>query len=108
MLKVDLQFEEGSDRTSVWETDDIQIMRVRLAPGEALPTHNSNSNVLLTPVAGKVGLRTPDDDAVFGVGEAMSVPYGTRMDVSNAGEEPAVFLVLKTPHPKAFRQSPRD
>jgi len=50
--KVDLQNQTGTDRTCVWETDHIQIMRIRLSPGEALPHHNSNSNVLLLPLAG--------------------------------------------------------
>jgi quercetin dioxygenase-like cupin family protein len=100
--KVDLQSQTGTDRTCVWETDHIQIMRIRLASGEALPHHNSNSNVLLLPLAGRVKLEMPGVDEVFAVGEAMSVPYNTPMDVRNGGEELAMFLVIKTPHPKTF------
>ena len=100
--KVDLQNQTGTDRTCVWETDHIQIMRIRLSPGEALPHHNSNSNVLLLPLAGRVHLETPGVNEVFAVGEAMSVPYDTPMDVRNGGEEPAMFLVIKTPHPKTL------
>jgi quercetin dioxygenase-like cupin family protein len=100
---IDLHLNDGPERTCVWETDDIQIMRIRLAVGDKLPTHNSNANVLLTPLAGRIKLATEDGDQVFGVGEAMSLPYDTRMDVSNGGDEPAVLLVLKTPHPKTFQ-----
>jgi quercetin dioxygenase-like cupin family protein len=99
---VDLHFADGNERTCVWETDDLQIMRIRLAPGEALPTHNANSNVVLLPVAGALRLQTPETDDTFAVGHAMSLPGGTPMDVSNAGDEPALLLVLKTPHPKRF------
>lgn len=99
---VDLLFTEGPDRTGVFESDPLQIMRVRLAPGEALPTHNANSNAVLVPMLGILRLQTPDADETFGVGQAVSVPGGTQMDVSNAGSEPALFLVLKAPHPKHF------
>ena len=100
LQRVDLQLESGPERTSVWETDHIQIMRARLAPGGALPHHNSNSNVLLVPMQGTIELATPESTEVFGVGEALSVPYDTPMDVSNAGDGEAVFIILKTPHPK--------
>ncbi len=98
--RVDLQLSTGKDRTSIYETDDIQIMRVRLAPGEALPTHNSNSNVLLVPVEGAVNLKTPECDETFAPGEAFSVPYDIQMDVSNASDSQTTFLVLKTQHPR--------
>jgi quercetin dioxygenase-like cupin family protein len=102
--RVDLQFDSGRDRDCVWETDHLQIMRIRLEPGQALPTHNSNAEVLLVPQQGQLRLVTPATEATIGVGEALSVPYDTRMDVSNGGSEPLTFLVLKTPHPKTFLQ----
>jgi len=100
---VDLQLTEGNDRTSVYETDDIQIMRVRLAPGEALPHHNSNSRVLLMPLEGAVCLESGETREAFGVGQALSVPFDTPMDVSNASDGPTTFLVLKTPHPRHMK-----
>jgi quercetin dioxygenase-like cupin family protein len=100
---IDLHLQDGNDRTCVWETDNVQIMRIRLAPGETLPRHNSNSHVVLLPLAGKLKLETPGQTEVFGTAEALSVPFDTQMDVSNAGEEPATFLVIKTPHPKKMR-----
>jgi len=102
LQRVDLQLESGAERTSVWETDHIQIMRARLAPGGALPHHRSNANVVLVPMSGTLQLTLDGHTEVFGVGEALSVPYDTPMDVSNAGDDEAVFIILKTPHPKAF------
>ena len=101
--RVDFQLREGADRGCVYETDDIQIMRIRLAANEALPHHNSNANVLLVPLAGRIQLSTEDGVEAIGVGESLSLLYDTPMDVSNAGVENAVFLVLKTPHPKTFK-----
>ncbi len=101
--RVDFQLTGGSDRGCVYETDDIQIMRIRLAPNEALPHHNSNANVLLVPLAGTIQLTTESGNEVAGVGESLSLSYDTPMDVSNPGEDTAIFLVLKTPHPKTFK-----
>ncbi len=100
---VDLHFSDGNDRTCVWETDHIQIMRIRLAVGEQLPHHDSNSHVLLLPMAGTIRLVTPEATEVFSVGESCSVPFETPMDVSNGGDEPAVLLVVKTPHPRQMK-----
>lgn len=101
--RVDFQLTDGMARGCVYETDDIQIMRIRLLKGEAVPHHNSNANVLLMPILGTVRLKTEDRDEVVSVGQALKVPYNIPMDVSNAGDDMAVILVLKTPHPKSFK-----
>lgn len=100
---VDFKMTEGMARGCVHETEHLQVMRIRLAAGEALPHHRSNANVLLVPLDGVIRLETPDGGGVIGLGEALSVPYDMPMDVSNAGEDTAVFLVVKTPHPRTFK-----
>ncbi|MBP8954561.1 MAG: hypothetical protein KBI47_19345 [Armatimonadetes bacterium] len=99
---VDLHLTDAGDRMCAYETDDVQIMRVRLAAGEALPHHNSNSNVLLMPLTGSVTLVTGGESWTAGAGSAISVPFDTPMDVS-AGDSPVTFLVIKTPHPKNMK-----
>ena len=100
---VDLQLETGRGRASVYDTDEIQIMRVRLAPGEALPHHSANSNVLIVPLRGRVRVEQDNGDAdEVSPGEAISVQFQMPMLVSNAGDEPLTFLVLKTPHPRVM------
>ncbi len=101
--RINLHFTDAADRMCAWETDDLQIMRIRMPVGEVLPHHNSNANSVLLPMLGKIKLVTPAGEEVFGVGEAVFVPFDTPMDVSNAGDEPALLLVLKAPHPKAFQ-----
>ena len=82
-------------------------MRVRLQYGEALPRHNSNSNVLLLPLEGAVRVETPGASDVARAGEAVSVRFDTQMDVSNGGECPLTFLVIKTPHPRKMAETSR-
>jgi len=100
--KIRLKFGEGPDRGCVFETENLQVMRIRLAPAEALPAHNANSHVLLVPMVGTVRFATDGVQEDFTVGEAMSVPYGTPMDVSNPADSPSIFLVIKAPHPKSL------
>ena len=102
---VDLQLETGSDRMPVYNTDQIQIMRIRLEPGDAVPHHNANSNVLIVPLQGTVRVTQDNGDAdELASGEALSVEFQTPMLVSNPGDEPLTFLVLKTPHPRKMSE----
>lgn len=97
---VDLMLEAGPDRAPVYETDDIQIMRIRLQPGDAVPYHKANSNVLLVPLSGRLRFEEESGEAhEVAPGEGLSVAFETPMLVSNAGDELLTFLVLKTPHP---------
>jgi len=100
---VDLQITGGVARGCVHETEHLQVMRIRLAAGESLPHHRSNAEVLLVPLVGSIRLETPAGGGVASLGDALSVPYDMPMDVTNVGEDTAVFLVVKTPHPKTFK-----
>lgn len=101
--KVDLQIASGASRGCVFETDHLQVMRIRLEKGESVPHHRSNAQVLLVPLGGTIRLDTPEGGGEIGIGESLSVPYDIEMDITNAGEDTAVFLVIKTPHPKTFK-----
>jgi len=97
---VDLMLDSGPERGPVYETDDIQIMRIRLAPGDALPFHHANSNVLLVPLTGRLRFEEESGEAhEVAPGEGLSVAFETPMLVSNPGDKLLTFLVLKTPHP---------
>ncbi|NPV48518.1 MAG: hypothetical protein HPY69_16385 [Armatimonadetes bacterium] len=95
--RIDLQCQGGDSRTCVWQGEGIQVMRVRLTPGEALPPHNANANVVLVPLAGRLRFTNEAEQHDWGVGEALAVSYDTPMNVLNAADEDAVFLVIKTP-----------
>lgn len=104
MELVDLHLGDENDRQSVYETEEIQIMRIRLHGGEALPTHNSNANVLIVPLHGVVTVETDEETLTAKTGEAISVPYDTKMDVGNRSMAASAFLVLKTPHPRKLAE----
>jgi len=101
--KVNLHLDSGPERRAVYNTEPIQIMRIRLEPGAALPFHKANSNVLLVPLTGTLKF---DEKAgathLVEHGEALQVAFETPMLVSNAGDDLLTFLVLKTPHPKVM------
>ncbi|MGI5819789.1 MAG: hypothetical protein ACOX9R_17025 [Armatimonadota bacterium] len=99
--KIDLQLDSGPERGPVYDTDAIQIMRIRLQPGEALPFHRANSNVLLVPLTGALQFEEETGEThTVAHGEALEIAFQTPMLVSNADEDLLTFLVLKTPHPK--------
>jgi quercetin dioxygenase-like cupin family protein len=101
--KVDLQLDSGPDKGPVYGTDPIQIMRIRLEPGDALPFHKANSNVLLMPLSGTLQFEEESGEThTVEYGEALSVEFMTPMLVSNGGDDLLTFLVLKTPHPKVM------
>lgn len=100
VLRVDLQFAGGEPRTCVWPGEGVQIMRVRLEPGEALPPHQAGANVVLVPLQGQVRFVNDDTDETVGVGAALAVNCGTPMAISNADAGETIFIVVKT-EPKA-------
>ncbi len=102
LQRVDLHLTDAAERMCAWETEHLQVMRMRLGVGDSLPPHNANSDVLLLPLAGTIAFAGEGRTETFGVGEALSVPFGTPMNVSNGGEVPALLLVLKAPHPKNY------
>jgi quercetin dioxygenase-like cupin family protein len=97
--ELDLQLTDGEDRQCVWETEEIRVMRVRLAGKGALPRHDSDANVLMLPVTGALNVVTPDGEHALVPGQALALPRGTDMQVSNPADEGNVFLVIKTPRP---------
>lgn len=100
--RVNLHLTDEADRQCVYETDEIQIMRIRLAPGDSLPAHNANANAVLVPLQGAVTITLDGVPTTARAGEGLSVPFQTLMQVSNQGHGPLTFLVLKTPHPKTL------
>jgi quercetin dioxygenase-like cupin family protein len=99
--RVDLQLTTGEDRTCVWAGDVARVMRVRLQPGESLPPHDAGADLVLIPLAGRLRFANEEGEQVWGVGEGLAVACGTPMDIGNAGDEPAVFIVVRTPPAEA-------
>ena len=84
--EVDLHLTDGEDRLCVWETDEVRVMRVRLAGKAALPRHATDANVLIVPVAGALSVVTADGEHGLTPGQALALPLGTEIQVSNPGD----------------------
>lgn len=85
------------------QNDHVNINHVVLRKGEALPIHEANSHANLIVVRGAVTLILDDQEAHgYPAGSIISVPYGTRMDVSNQGGTVLEFFIVKAPGPGFF------
>ena len=83
--------------------DQVMINHVVLAKGEALPEHYSDSNVYLIVVQGVLSLALEDAQPNHYQSQVVNVPYHTKMNISNTGEEMLEFFIVKAPHPLVFK-----
>jgi quercetin dioxygenase-like cupin family protein len=100
---VNLHFGDEAERQAVYESDDLQVMRIRLNGNGELPRHAANSNVLIVPMHGVVTVETAAGEVTAKVGEAIPVAVGTEMLVANRSMAATLILVLKTPHPRKLQ-----
>ena len=81
----------------------VHINHVALGKGDALPIHAANSHAHLIVVRGAVTLALSDQEPhEYPSGRIVSVPYGTRMNVSNQGDAVLSFFIVKAPGPGFF------
>jgi len=87
----------------VVDDDHAMINHIILAKGDAVPEHDSNSNVYLIVARGEMTIALgPQEAQVYPAGRILAVPYQTRMRISNAGEQALEFFVVKAPNPKVL------
>jgi len=81
---------------------DIMINHFMFGHGEGLPVHNSNSNVYMIILKGKLSLKLDALDEIHDAGEILTIPFGVKMHVRNEHDEPLEMFVLKAPHPDQY------
>lgn len=87
----------------VVDDNNVAINHMILNKGEALPTHNANSNVYMIVVRGTVTLHLEENpDVSYSAGNIVNIPYDTKMDVKNTHDEQLEFFVVKSPNPKFY------
>ncbi len=80
---------------------NLHINHMVLPKGEALPEHDTNSNVYMIIVRGTMDIRLADQEShQYEAGTILTIPYKTRMLAKNAGSETLEFFVVKAPNPK--------
>ncbi len=103
MVETSFDFTVSDTKTieRVIEDDNLGLNHIVLAHGDSMPEHYSNSNVYMIIIRGKVTLRLDDQrDHDYANGTIVTIPFKTRMNVSNNGNEPAEFFVVKSPSPR--------
>jgi len=83
------------------DDDPVNINHIVLAPGEAAPTHVSNSHVHQIIVRGTLSLSL--EDGPFNhhpAGTIVAVPFNLKMVIQNQGTDTLEFFVVKAPNPR--------
>jgi quercetin dioxygenase-like cupin family protein len=108
MIEKLYSFTQSHDRLveKVLEDDYAAINHMVLPQGESLPEHYSNSNVYLIVVHGAISLVINDsDEVIYPMGSIISIPYQTKMRITNPIETPLEFFVIKAPSPKTMAKN---
>ncbi len=86
------------------EDDHVGINHMVLGKGDALPEHFANSNVYIIVVRGAVQRVLDDHEAKsYPAGSILSIPFRTKMNVSNVGDAVLEFFVVKAPSPRSMQ-----
>lgn len=86
------------------DDENLHLNHMILTKGTGLPEHYSNSNVYMIIVKGKMSINLNDEEPnYYTVGDILSIPYNTKMNVNNFHDEILEFFVVKTPNPKNYR-----
>ncbi len=97
---------EGRKVCVLVEEPYLQVNRVCLEPGGAVPRHKANSNVALYVLCGEGTLSVDEESERMDVKKLFRVPFGASMDIRNASKDRLEFLVIKAPHPKEMAEAP--
>lgn len=87
----------------ILDDDVVMINHIILNQGEALPQHDSNSNVYLIVVRGVLTAQLGDNaPKSYENGNIINVPGKIRMNISNAESDQLEFFVVKAPSPRLY------
>lgn len=77
---------------------DVGLVRVRVSAGAGMPSHRHNgSDVIVTPVTGRVRISDGETTVEVGVGSSALVRKDEEVSLTNPGNEPAEVLVSAGP-----------
>lgn len=92
----------------VVDDERVNINHIVVPPGEAVPTHASNSYVHQIIVRGTLSLSLEDGEFNhYGSGTIVFVPFNQRMVIQNQGSETLEFFVVKAPNPRDMPEAKR-
>lgn len=88
----------------ILEDDHAGINHMILPKGDALPEHYTNSNVYMIIISGTMTLRLAgQEEHRYPDGSIITIPFNTKMNVSNRHDDLLEFFVVKAPSPKTMK-----
>lgn len=88
----------------ILDDDVAMINHMILNFGDALPKHNSNSNVYMIVVRGTITIQLNDNSAnQYTHGNIVNIPGKVTMNISNENSTQAEFFVIKAPSPRLYK-----
>jgi len=88
------------------DAEYVNINHIVVAPGEAVPTHVSNSWVHQIVVRGTLSLSLEDGEFNHHpAGSVVAVPFNLKMIIQNQGCETLEFFVVKAPNPRTMSET---
>lgn len=99
------QFKQSTDKLveKILDDDVAMINHMILNQGEALPRHDSNSNVYMIIVCGILTIQLGDNPSKhYEKGHIINIPGNITMNISNTNAEQVEFFVVKAPSPRLY------
>ncbi|HOQ79944.1 MAG TPA: cupin domain-containing protein [Candidatus Cloacimonadota bacterium] len=87
------------------DDENLHLNHAILPKGDRLPEHYSNSNVYLIIIRGEMTAQFNDQEAKkYNHHSFLNVPFNTKMNIINEGEETLEFFIVKTPNPANYKK----
>jgi quercetin dioxygenase-like cupin family protein len=105
MIEKIYQYTRTEEKAMVRIVDDerVNINHITVPPGEAVPTHVSNSYVHQIVLRGTLSLSLEDQEFHHHpAGSIVAVPFDKKMIIQNQGDETLEFFVVKAPNPRSM------
>ncbi len=91
--------DKGMGKRKLVDEDHLWMMQAALKPGQAVPQHNTNSNVHIIILDGEVVINLSGKDIIVKKGDLVPIAFKTAMNIKNKSDANATFVIIKTPNP---------
>jgi quercetin dioxygenase-like cupin family protein len=102
MIEQVFRFSTGNEKTveRVLTDENIHYLHMVFNQGEGLPEHYSNSNVYMTVLRGTLSIALDGRQThEYKAGTLLKIPFQTKMNVKNLGEDTLELIIVKSPAP---------
>ena len=89
----------GVDVRKLFESEHVSVVEIKLGHGQGLKKHTTPVDVFFYILAGHGIVEIGDEKEHVSADMLIESPKGIPHTVSNEGDEPLRFLVVKTPAP---------